>query len=1828
MDELSSYRFETVREDAEFVLQRGEQPGHSSPILLLVQVAEPPPSASRGRLEHEYSLRTLLDPAWSAAPLALVRHEGRMTLVLADPGGDPMTGLIGQSLGLERFLQIAIALTQALQGVHSNGLIHKDIKPANLLVDREGRVRITGFGIASRPLSPEFITGTLAYMAPEQTGRMNRSIDARSDLYSLGVTLYELLTGALPFAASDPMEWVHCHIARKPAPPDERVSGVPRPVADIILNLLAKNAEDRYQTAASVEADLRRCLTQLESGGRIDPFPLGAYRASDRLLIPEKLYGREGEIAILLAAFERVVTRGHVELVLVSGYSGIGKSSFVNELQKVLVPPRALFSAGKFDQYKRGIPYATAAQAFQALVRGILIRSEAELEHWRQLLLEALGANGQLMVNLIPELALIIGEQQPVPDLPPQDAQRRFQIVFGRFLGAFARAEHPLALFLDDLQWLDTATLELLEHIATDPQVRHLMLVGAYRDNEVGSSHPLMRVVEAIRNSGRKVEEIVLTPLAPNDVGRLVADCLHAEFERVQPLASLVFEKTGGNPFFVIQFVTALEEQGLLTFNPRATAWDWDLTKINAKGFTDNVIDLMAAKLDRLPVRTQKALKLFSCLGNAADTATLALICGESEEALHLTLADAIHSGLVFRFDASYGFVHDRVHEAAYESIDVEERPVTHLSIGRRLASRSAAAEIDDNIFDIVDQFNRGASLIDSPKEREQVAEINLMAGKRAKDSTAYSSALTYLAKGRELLRDESWAEQYRLLFDLEIHRAECEYLTDERAAAESRLSALAGRATNLVDRAAVARQRLALYTILDRLNRAVEVGLEFLAHVGIEWRPHPTSQEIEVEYDQIWRQIGARSIEQLVDLPAMTDPGWRATIDVLAHLASPALFSDSGLGCLVLGRIINLSLEHGHADGSCFAYVYSNLAFGCRFGDYRSGFRFAKLGLDLMEQRKLFSFRPRVYLGFAIANSWVEHLSSSFPMLHRAFEAAREAGDLVFMGFALRTLVTNLIASGRPLSEVRSEAERALEFARKAQLGLISDIVSGQLALIRMLLGRTPAFGSFNDSEFDETRFERHLQQDPRLAFAACWYWVRKLQARYFASDYRSAIDADAKARRLFSESPSFRLYFEAAEYEFYAALARAAHCKSSPPEEGPQHLEVIRAHHRQLEFWAEHGPDNLASRAALIGAEIARLEGRELDAESLYEDAIRSAHRHGFVQNEGIANELAARFHAERGFETIANAYLRDAWICYQNWGAHGKVSDLERSHPHLRSETVARHGTIGAPIQQLDLATVIKVSQAVSGEIDLKRLMDTVMLVALEHAGAERGLLILRRGDEYRIEAEAATDRETVGVTLRQASVTSADLPESVFRYVLRTRDAVILDDALVASNFSTDDYVATNSVRSVLCLPLLKQGELVGVLYLENNLTPYAFTPSRIAVLRIVVSQAAISLENARLYEELRQTEAYLAEAQRISHTGSFGWRVARDEIYWSDETFKIFGLDRKIKPTLDLIFQRTHPDDVNVLQQRLDRARHDGADWSLERRLVMPDGYVKHIRVVAHATRGESGDVEFVGTVMDVTQSRLAQEALHKAQAEVQRATRLMAMGELAATIAHEVKQPVAAMIVRAETGMRWLDRARPDVDKAKAAFKQITADGHRASGVIASIRAAFKKDAQTRTVLDVNELIAEVLSFAHGDLQQYRITADADLNVELPQIEGDRIQLQQVLLNLITNAIESMANTAGHRVLRIRSQLPGDATIAVSVEDTGAGISSGDVERVFEPLFTTKSNGMGMGLSICRSIVESHGGRLWASPREVRGSIFRFTLPCGQPDRISVVRSA
>jgi len=1821
--EDSEYVLEPLRRRAEFTLYRGRKCGDPTPILALAVAADQASPQSLRRLEHEFALARVLDAGWAALPLALTRHQGRALLILKDPGGEPLDRVIEQQAGhpidLTRFLRVAIGLAAALGQAHQQGLVHKDVKPANTLVDDFGRVWLTGFGVASRLArerqsaeAPEIIAGTLAYMSPEQTGRMNRSIDTRSDLYSLGVTLYEMLTGVLPFVAADPLEWVHCHIARHPdAPADRRA--IPEPLSDIVMRLLAKNAEERYQTVAGLEADLRRCLSEWQSRGRIDLFPLGTEDLSDRLLIPEKLYGREREVDALLAAFDRVATHGAAELVLVSGYSGVGKSSVVNELHKVLVPPRGLFAAGKFDQYKRDVPYATLAQAFQVLVRQILVKSEVEVSHWRRALLEALGSNGQLMIELIPELEFVIGNQPPVAELPPQEARGRFQSVFRRLLGAFARPEHPLALFLDDLQWLDTATLELLERLVTDPNVRHVLLVGAYRDNEVSSSHQLMGTLAAIREAGARTQEIVLAPLGLDDVERLIADAMHCGLNFAAPLALLVYEKTGGNPFFAIQLVTSLAEEGLLRFDRDSAAWVWDLDRIRAKGYSDSVVDLMLGKLRRLPDMTQTALQQFACLGNAVEIATLNVVFGQSEEVIHTALFEAVRTGLILHLEGSYAFPHDRIQEAAYALIPESERTGAHLRIGRALLASFTADALAEHLFDVASQLNRGSALLTDHDEKVRVAAINLRVGRRAKDSAAYASALAYFLAGIALLDETDWTNEYALTFGLWLERAECECVTGDFDTAGQLIDQLLQRAASKLDEAAVYHLKVRLYTLKSEPHEAVAAALTCLRRLGIDMPMHPTQDRVQAEYETVWKTLNGRPIESLINLPLMTDPVLQAAMRVLSEMNSPAWFIDIGLSELLKCRMVKLSLEHGLSGPCLSGFATWGLTLSGVLHRYGDGYRFAKLACDLVAKHGFIAGHAKVYSATSVAASWAQPIAVAINFARESTRAAVETGDTLYACYSMFIHNALLLTRNDPLDAVWRESETSLDFAQRAKFADVAGIIVSQQRFIATMQGRTATFSTFSDAQFDEAAFEAQITGGQR-PMTISWYWIVKLKARFLSGNYAEALAAADNAKPVLGDT----YVVQHLDYFYYTALTMSALYEAAGTDQQQAWRELLMTHQEQLREWAESCPTTFADKHAQVSAEIARLEKRDADALRLYEQAIHLARENGFVQNEGLAHELAAQYCLAHGLETAGYAHLRNARNCYERWGAHGKVKQLGERYPRLREERPsASSAAIGSLVGQLDVETVVKASQALSSEIILPRLIERLMRIALEHAGAGRGLLILVRDGALRIEAEATTGRGKIEVALRHAEVAPSDLPQSVLHYAIRTREPVLLDDASSDDVYSRDKYVRLKRSKSVLCLPIVKQAKLVGTLYLENNLTPGVFTPDRVAVLQLLASQAAISLEKAALYADLQ------LQVGLLQHLPVSAWTLEPDGTpdFVNQVWLEFAG------QTLDFVrshpeawMTAVHPEDRETAARSFWEGVHSGQGFAMETRsLRARDGtYRWHLNQAVALRDAEGKVLKFAGTTTDIDDQKRTEEALRQAQSDLARINRVTTMGELTASLAHEISQPITGAITNANVCLRKLGHDNPDLDDVRTATARILRDAQRAAEIIDRIRLQFEKGSAKREALDVSEIVRETVDLLRAEARRYNISVRTELATHLPRIVGDRVQLQQVAMNLIVNGIDAMKDVDGIREMVIRSQRSEDEQILVSVSDTGIGLPPQQAQKIFDAFFTTKPHGTGMGLRISRSIIESHGGRLWAVGPSGRGATFQFTLPAGQ----------
>jgi len=1550
---MSANAADSLWEDTEYVLWREQGSLHLAPA------ASQPSRSTIAQLERTFALREWLDEAWALRPRELIRRNGRPNLVYNDADGEILARHVGREWPLARLIPIALGIAKAVHEMHARGLVHDDIRPSNMLAElATGKVRLTGFGravrLAAREVAYEDL-GSFEYLAPEQTGRQARRADPRSDLYSVGVSLYELLTGELPFAASSPSAQVHSHVAR-PAPTLD--ASVPAQLSAIVLRLLAKSPDDRYQTAASLAYDLEQCLDDLSSSGQIQARPLGSRDEKQQLRLSGRLYGRTGSSERIHEALARVAA-GSTEIVTVSGYSGIGKTSLVEQFLQSPAMISARLGRGKFDQYKRDIPYATLAQAIQDLVQAILRESEGDVARWRSTLQDALGSSGALIANLVPELELLVGPQPTVPHVPPEESKHRFQLLVQRLLSVFARPEHPLVLFFDDVQWVDRATVDLVRSLFAAGG-RNLLVICCYRENEVSAGHPLPKALEGLRKNGAAVQAISLELLPIADVAAIVAEAFHDHPQRVNPLAKLVHEKTGGNPFFVNQFLLALRDDGLVAFETSTGSWHWDLSRIVARRFTDNLADFMVAKISRLPCATRDAMKQFACIGREASPALLAALVGIGEDELAAVLQEALSAGLLVRSDSGYLFPHDRVQEASHALTTESQRADTHLRIASILWADVARRE--DLEFEIANHFNQGAKAIRTAELRQQVGELDLSASRRATDAIAYEVALEYAVIGLELLGEDAWQSVPALAFELAVQRARCEYLTGNLDAANERLTLIAHHATTLPDRCQVTCLHAAVKLALNSSEEAIAMCLEQLRDFGIDWHPEPPEATIRLEYEELRRQLDAERTTALRDLPLMTDPNWRACMEVMLALQPVAVFNDKALYDLIVLRLANLSLEHGLCDASAIGFSELALVMWPRFGDRVGGFRFGELGRELVEERGFRRFSGAVLTVVAHhVTPWTVGPAAALALMRRALAITIESGDLLFRHYCLVHVAVLGLAAGDQLDDIQRELESSLEFVRKSAFLLIHQCLEGLLYLLESLRGVQP-----------RTAIDERVFQTPTrgLEIAAYFYWVRKLQAKVFEGDFPAAVQAAGRAK---SFEWSARTFFERAEHVYFGAIAHA----------GIGDVDAVAVAHTQLLEWAVDGPETFTSRVALIGAELARLRDDPLAAEQGYERALEATLKYGLRSEEALAHDLAARFYEARGLRTTAQALRVNARACYERWGAFGRVRQLDRDHRGLAPTSITLLGST----RQLDVATVLDISHAVSSEIVHDRLVERLMAIGVEHAGASGGRLIVPTRDGFLVEAEAQVLEHEVSVRLVQERATHTALPESILNYVARTLQMVNLDDASKPNAFAADPYLAQSGARSLLCVPLVRHGTLVAVLYLENSLSAHAFTPERTAVMYVLASQAAISLENARLYDEikrgelsLKRTQLYLDRAQILSHTGSFGWNTATGAVFWSAEAYAIYGYDRSVTPTAEHVLMRVHPDDKPRVTAQVAQVLENVADWVSEFRLVMPDGSVKHAHVTASAVRNANGEQEYVGAILDVTERKRAQEA--------------------------------------------------------------------------------------------------------------------------------------------------------------------------------------------------------------------------------------------------------
>jgi PAS domain S-box-containing protein len=1632
------------------VIYRGIKVKDECPVIIKGLRPEQCTPNNIEQLKHEYAIAQRLNTTAVVKVYALEMHQGIPYLIMEDFEARSLDQFLDQFQQPVPFLKIAIEITSKLAQIHTHHIVHKDIKPQNILVNLENnQVKIADFGIAAFiPYQQQIVSsssrieGSLPYLSPEQTGRMNRGIDHRSDLYSLGVTFYEMLTGQLPFQGKDPLEWVHCHIAKSPLSPNKLNSDIPQILCDIIMKLLSKVAEQRYQSALGLQFDLQKCLRQLETTGQIQSFILGEQDISERFQIPQKLYGREPEIAKLLQAFERVVSQGKPELVLVSGYAGVGKSSLVKEIHKPIVRERGVFISGKFDQYKRDIPYSTIVQAFQTLARQILTQPENQLATWKKRIQTALGNNGKLITDVIPEVELIVGEQSPIPELGPAESQNRFNLVFQSFISVFAQKEHPLTVFLDDMQWADTATLNLIQTIITGSSIQHLCFILAYRDNEVDIVHPFNLMIEKVRQYGARTTEILVAPLNLVYVNQLIADTLHSSTEQVEPLAQLIIQKTGGNPFFVNEFLKTLHQENLLNFDPPQSptplssplgkggqrggskgGWQWNLAQIEAQGITDNIVSLMIGQMQKLPLATQEVLKLASCIGNRFDLEVLALVGEQSIEETANALIEAILRGLIVSIesdenaDKNYRFYHDRVQQAAYALIADESKSAVHLKIGQLLLKNASDEEVNEQIFDLVNQLNLAVVLIVEQIEKDQLVRLNLIAGKKAKASTAYNPGKRFFSIAMNLLAKNAWIEQYEQTFTLFRELAECEFLTGNLEQAEKLFELLLLKAKSHVDKSNIYMLQIRLYQVAGRYEEALKLGLKSLKLFGVRFPD--TNEEVEsaiaIEKNQVLINLGDRQVSDLINAPVIQDPNIKTLISLLTTLGPPTYLGRPHLFPLVVLKAVNYSLKFGNTEESCFAYSLYAMLLVSIFHDIPTGYAFSEMTIQLNEKLHDLKLRGTVlHIHGSHINVWRNHIAGDIPFLERGFIGCVEAGDVTMANYNGYQGSWQIIQLGTPLADTYKSLEKYTAFAYQSKHEAVYQTIRLQQMLLMNLRGLTHHNLTLSDDNFDESH-ALSVITDAGFVSGIIFYHIIKLIIFFTYRQYAEALNSVLELSKF--PVKTLALPIET-DYILYYSLTLMALYETVSNEEQEQFLQTLESHQQQLQYWANHCPANFLHKSQLVAAEIARIEGRDLEAMRLYEQSIASAVEQGFVQYEALGNELAAKFYLEREFGLIAKTYLQAAKNAYVRWEASAKVKHLEESYFQLLpQQQLISNGTFITTGEHLDFLSVVKASQTISSEIVFSRLLKTLMQIVIEQAGAEIGYLLLEHEQNLVIEVEAKVNPQAEKLNVSRPVLEgeiSQLIPQSMLNYVQRTQETVILENATEQNLFSKDEYVIQKQPKSVLCLPIARQSKLLGILYLENNLISSAFTQDKLSVLEILTVQIAISLENARLYQGLEDSQAQLNLALKSAQIGVWSWDITNDRFDWDEQIYQLFGLTpESFAGTSEAILARVHPDDRGLLAQSLSGAINEGVEHDLEYRIIPDDGSIRHAACRGKAFFNEAGEATHMsGVVLDITErkqseaerTQLIQEQTARLEAEANQ-QRAAFLAQVSATLA-------------------------------------------------------------------------------------------------------------------------------------------------------------------------------------------------------------------------------
>jgi PAS domain S-box-containing protein len=1544
--DITGYRIVTqIYESSKTLVYRAIRESDQHPVIIKRLKSEYPTLSELVQFRHQYTLAKSLNLPGVVQPYSLENYRNSLVLVLEDSGislKDEMkrwsNGRMGETTdGIQAFLHIAQQISQILEGLYDHRIIHKDIKPENLLIHpTTQQVKLTDFSIASRlPKQkqelqhPDVLQGTLLYMSPEQTGRMNRGIDYRSDFYSLGITFYYLLTGQLPFTSQDPMELVHYHLAKTPTPPIELVPTIPLMVNALILKLMAKTPEERYQSAVGLKADLAQCYDQWQATGEIVPFVLGHRDISGNFVISEKLYGREAEVATLLAAFDRV-SQGRAEMMLVAGFSGIGKTSVVNEVHKPIVRQRGYFIAGKFDQYKRNIPYSCLIQAFQELMAQLLTENQHRLEEWRQQLLEALGENGQVIIDVIPEVELVIGSQPAVPQLTPSEARNRFNRVFKRFVHVFTAAEHPLVLFLDDLQWADAASLQFIHRLMSDPESEYLLLIGAYRDNEVSPTHPFILTRDEIQAAGGTVTTITLDALQVPHIAELIADTLNSSPQQVQPLAQLIVRKTQGNPFFLTQLLKSLYQDELIRFDGQKGEWTWDIQQIERAEITDNVVELMVGKIQKFSQATIDILKLAACIGNRFSLDILAVVSEQSVNQTAIALWEGLVAGLILPLsdryqiplvleeaelqkfcaaavEVDYKFLHDRVQQAAYSLIPAADRQQVHLQVGRLLLNNFDPEELEENIFDVISHLNAGDAFITDSDERYHVAQLNLQAAQKAKSSSAFKTALKLLRIGIRFLPETRWQDNYSLTLRLYLEAGEAEYLNGNNAAGIQVLDYTASHAKSILDRCRINEYKIVCYRMRNELDAAYQVGLETLKLLDIDFPPYPdqayilqelhhtkalihqvldrdkenTGEFSSLSFPTSEMGFGDQTPTTLANLPPMQDPEKLMAQRILKEVWPIAYFIGSkGLHVCAM-KITQLSIQYGNSPISVLGYMLYAFNLVFRYGEIEAGCEMGQLSLTLHERFHTKELEANILdMWGGLILLYKQHIRDCKPYLLTGLNSGIETGSYQWSGYCSINYMFQCFFGDESLLRTAEIIEDFIPTLTKIDPNMLNYQLIAREAIVNLTQGAEQPERLVGEWVSEEQVLNFGLTSNDLLTVFVVY--VYKLALANWYGKIHEAVDYAQNAEQYVEGSEGI---FTNPVFYFHQSIALSRAYPQVDTDTQKHYLKILHRNREKFQQWADHCPENYQHKFKLIEAELARITQQGYDAIDYYDQAIASARENGYIQNQALANELAAHFFMAKGKEQIAKVYWQEASYAYLRWGATDKVKQLYHHYPQFLTTEVTiqedlkpdqtTSSTSSQSTELLDLNTVFKAYRAIGREIVLEQLLTKLMQILIENAGAQRGVLLLpsdQEGEQWRIEVVGDVDHPTVPVLSSRAL--AEQVPVSLINYVSHTQETIVLKNASTQGSFSSDRYIQTHQTQSILSVPLVNQGKLRGIVYLENNLTPGAFTSNRTQVIQLLAGQAAIAITNAQLYAQVKKSESQLKQFLDAMPVGVF------------------------------------------------------------------------------------------------------------------------------------------------------------------------------------------------------------------------------------------------------------------------------------------------------------------------------------------------------------------